>query len=96
MDFLVNMSSDTYEALLYQMPYKQRDLLLAIASEGKASQILGGRFLRQHPLLSSSSVRAALKGLLDKDFVTEDNGTYSLYDRFFTIWLEKKGLIAKR
>lgn len=95
-DFLVKMSSDTYEALLYQMPYKQRDLLLAIASEGKASQILGGRFIRKHSLLSSSSVSAALKGLLDKDFVTEDNGTYSLYDRFFTIWLEKKGLIAKR
>ena len=60
-DFLVKMSSDTYEALLYQMPYKQRDLLLAIASEGKASQILAGKFIRKHSLLSSSSVSAALK-----------------------------------
>ena len=36
---------------------------------------------------------AALKGLLDKDFLTEDKGVYSLYDKFFVIWLEKKGLI---
>lgn len=94
-DFLVRMSSDSYESLLYQMPLKQRDLLLAIASEGKVSQIMGGKFIKKHSLLSSSSVSSALKGLLDKDFVTEDKGTYSLYDKFFVLWLEKRGLIDR-
>lgn len=92
-DFLVRMSSDSYESLLYQMPIKQRNLLLAIASEGKASSITGGKFIKKYSLLSASSVSAALKGLLDKDFLTEDKGVYSLYDKFFVIWLEKKGLI---
>ena len=78
------------------MPVKQRDLLLAIASEGKASQIKGGRFIKKYSLLSTSSVSSALKGLLDKDFLTEDKGVYSLYDKFFVVWLEKKGLISKR
>ena len=95
-DFLVRLSSDSYESLLYQMPVKQRDLLLAIASEGKASQIKGGRFIKKYSLLSTSSVSSALKGLLDKDFLTEDKGVYSLYDKFFVVWLEKKGLISKR
>ncbi len=95
-DFLVKLSSDSYESLLYQMPVKQRDLLLAIASEGKASQIKGGRFIKKYSLLSTSSVSSALKGLLDKDFLTEDKGVYSLYDKFFVVWLEKKGLISKR
>ena len=78
------------------MPVKQRNLLLAIASEGKASQIKGGRFIKKYSLLSTSSVSSVLKGLLDKDFLTEDKGVYSLYDKFFVVWLEKKGLISKR
>ena len=94
-DFIVRLSSDSYESLLYQMPVKQRDLLLAIASERKAKQIKGGKFVKKYSLLSASSVSAALKGLLDKDFLTEDKGVYSLYDKFFVLWLEKKGLIAK-
>ena len=73
-DFLVRMSSDSYESLLYQMPLKQRDLLLAIASEGHASQVKGGKFIKKYSLSSSSSVSSALKGLLDKDFLTEDKG----------------------
>lgn len=92
-DFIVRLSSDSYESLLYQMPVKQRDLLLAIASERKATQIKSGKFVKKHSLLSASSVSAALKGLLDKDFLTEDKGVYSLYDKFFVLWLEKKGLI---
>ena len=89
------MSSDSYESLLYQMPLKQRDLLLAIASEGHASQVKGGKFIKKYSLSSSSSVSSALKGLLDKDFLTEDKGVYSLYDKFFVLWLEKKGLLKK-
>lgn len=94
-DFLIRLLSDSYESLLYQMPVKQRDLLLAIASEGKASQIKGGRFIKKYSLLSTSSVSSALKGLLNKDFLTEDKGVYSLYDKFFVVWLEKKGLISR-
>lgn len=91
--FIVRMSSDTYEALFYQMPEKQRALFLAIAKEGKAKEITGGTFVKKHRLNSSSSVSSALKGLLDKDFVTSDRGVYTVYDQFFTLWLRYKGLI---
>ena len=66
-DFLIRLSSDTYESLYYQMPEKQRLLFLAIARDGKASEVTGGKFLKRHKLNSASSVSAALKGLLDKD-----------------------------
>lgn len=33
-----------------------------------------------------------MKGLLDKDFITFDKGTYSAYDQFFVLWLKHKGL----
>ena len=55
-DFILRMSSDTYESLYYQMPEKQRMLFLAIAKEGKASAVTGGKFINKHKLNSASSV----------------------------------------
>ena len=92
-DFVVRLSSDTYESLFYQMPQKQRSVFLAIASEGKAAEVMSGAFVKRHSLVSASSVSSALKGLLDKDFITNDNGVYSVYDKFFQIWLSKRGLM---
>ena len=92
-DFIIRMSSDTYESLYYQMPEKQRMLFLAIAGEGKATAVTGGGFIKKHKLNSASSVSSALKGLLEKDFITMDKNAYSVYDQFFPIWLAFKGLI---
>lgn len=92
-DFIIRMSSDTYESLYYQMPEKQRMLFLAIAREGKATAVTGGGFIKKHKLNSASSVSSALKGLLEKDFITMDKNVYSVYDQFFPIWLAFKGLI---
>ena len=92
-DFILRMSSDTYESLYYQMPEKQRRLFLAIAREGKASAVTGGKFINKHKLNSASSVSSALKGLLDKDFITMDKNIYSVYDQFFSLWLAFKGMI---
>ena len=92
-DFILRMSSDTYESLFYQMPEKQRMLFLAIAREGKATSLTGGAFVNKHKLNSASSVTSALKGLLEKDFITMDKNVYSVYDQFFTLWLRFKGVI---
>lgn len=92
-EFIIRLSSDSYESLFYQMPDKQRLLFIAIAQEGKAAEITGGKFLKRHKLNSASSISAALKGLLDKDFITMDKNIYSVYDQFFTLWLKFKGLI---
>ena len=92
-DFILRLSSDTYESLFYQMPEKQRMLFLAIAREGKATSLTGGAFVNKHRLISASSVNSALKGLLEKDFITMDKNVYSVYDQFFTLWLRFKGVI---
>ena len=92
-EFIIRLSSDTYESLFYQMPEKQRALFLAIAREGKAEEVMGGKFIKKHKLISASSISAALKGLLEKDFITMDKNVYSAYDQFFVLWLEYKGLI---
>ena len=92
-EFIIRLSSDTYESLFYQMPEKQRSLFLAIAREGKAKEVTSGAFIKRNNLNSASSVSSALKGLLDKDFITEDKNVYSVYDQFFALWLKFKGLI---
>ena len=92
-EFIIRLSSDTYESLFYQMPEKQRLLFLAISREGKASEVTGGKFIKKHKLNSASSISAALKGLLEKDFITMDKNVYSVYDQFFVLWLRFKGLI---
>lgn len=90
---LLDFASDTYETILCQMPEKQRNLFLAISAEGQAESISGGQFVRKYRLPSSSSVLSAAKGLLDKDFITQDKGTYSTYDIFFVEWLRMKKII---
>lgn len=93
-DELVTISFDSYESLFYQMPEKQREVFLAIASEGRASSISGCAFIRKYHLTSASSVLSAIKGLLEKDFVTQDKGVYWVYDLIFVLWLNRKGLIC--
>lgn len=94
-DSILRMSSDTYESLLYQMPEKQRALFLAIANDGKATEITSGRFIHKHRLNSASSVNSALKGLLDKDFITQDKRVYSVYDQFFCTLAQVQGTDLK-
>lgn len=91
-DDLLDFSSDTYETLLYQMPEKQRAIFMAIATEGEAKAISGSEFVRKYRLISASSVTSAVKGLLEKDFITFDKGIYQVYDQFFLLWLRNKKL----
>ena len=86
---IIAQQSFAYESLLYQLPPKQKEVLMAICKEKKASYVTSRPFLQRHKL-TSSTVQAAIKGLLEKDFITLDLGTYTLYDQFFAQWLLKQ------
>lgn len=86
-DYIIDFSADTYEDLLYQLPEKQKLLLLAIASEGKVNALTSGRFARKYGLVSPSSASSAVKGLMDKGLVTSSRGVYQMYDHFFRLWI---------
>ena len=79
----------TYSSLLFQLPPKQKEVLIAICKEGKAQEITSSKFLKTYKL-TASSVQGAIRGLLDKDFVTNELGVYNVYDKFFDIWLRKR------
>ena len=92
-DFIINLNSEHYETLFSQMSEKQRVTFLAIAAEGRAKNISSGQFVRKYRLVSSSSVVSAVRGLMEKDFITYDRNEYYVYDYFFPIWLKKRGYI---
>lgn len=79
----------TYQEMMFRMPEKQGDLLVAIAKEGDAMGVTSGAFVKRYRLASPSSVQSALRGLLDKDFVTTTEGGYRVYDQFFELWLRE-------
>jgi len=80
----------TYQSMLFQLPLKQKELLVAISKAGKAQNITSTDFVRRYRLSSPSSVQSAIKGLLEKNFVTSTLGMYEVYDRFFAMWLIQK------
>ena len=88
-DNILSQLNFTYSSLLFQLPPKQKEVLIAICKEGRAQEITSSKFLKTYKL-TASSVQGAIKGLLDKDFVTNELGVYSVYDKFFEIWLRKQ------
>jgi hypothetical protein len=76
-----------YQTTLSLLPERQKEILYAIAKEGKATAITSGAFIKKHGLLSQSSVQTAVKQLFDKEIITSDNNIYQVYDRFFGLWL---------
>ena len=91
-NYILDISSDTYEGMLYQMPEKQRNVFLAIGRDREVKGISGGDFAKRHHLPSPSAVVSAVKGLLEKDFITQDKNVYKIYDQFFQLWLEREVL----
>ena len=88
-DYTLNMASDTYEALLRQIPEKQRNVFMAIAIEGEVANVTSGSFARKYHLPSASSVNSAVKGLLAKDFITLGKNGYQAYDKLFAMWVKR-------
>lgn len=83
---IITQQSFAYKALLFQLPPKQKEVLIAICKEGKATNLTSRPFLQRYRF-TASMVQGAVKGLLEKDFITYDMGTYTLYDQFFAQWL---------
>ena len=91
-NYVVDFSSETYEDLIYQLPERQKQVLLAISRERKAQNITSSAFVRKYSLTSASSVNSAVKGLLDKGLLTHNRGVYQVYDLFLDVWIRERYL----
>ena len=73
----------TYLTYCKLIPVKQLALLKAIAAETAVSSPTASGFISKHRLGAASTVLSALKSLLNKELLFENNGLYLIYDRFF-------------
>lgn len=87
LDYILATSEYSFKETIFRLPEKQKNVLVALAKSGPVKQITSGAFIRQHHLPSASSVQAAVKGLLEKDFITCELGEYKVYDLFLAEWI---------
>lgn len=76
-----------YQHLTRAYAKGQANLLKAIAKEKKVNEITSGSFISKYGLTATSSVKSALKRMLDDEIVYHSDGGYIIYDRFFGEWL---------
>lgn len=79
-----------FQTTLNLLTERQKEVVIAISKEGKATAVLSGEFIKRHALHSTSSVQTSLKQLLDKEIISFDNKSYFVYDRFFGLWLKSQ------
>lgn len=89
MNNILDSYDHNYVDFLRLLSSRQKALVLAIAQEGKASNIQSSAFVKKYKLTSASSVQAGVKTLMEKGYITETNGKYQLYDLFMQRWLER-------
>ena len=70
----------------------QKELLYAIHNEKEARGITSIAFNKKYRLRSPSSSQSASLKLLEYDFITRKENTYSLSDPLMKLWLDRKGV----
>lgn len=89
LDYIIKTQSYSYEEVLFRLPEKQKMVLIALAKNGPTQSVTSSLFVQKYSLQSASTVQSAIRGLLEKDFVTSEKGVYTVYDIFFAYWLQK-------
>lgn len=72
-----------YRNLLTEAQYQ---LLQAVALEQQVKHPNSSGFIQKHGLGSASTVNSAIRTLIDKELVYEEDGLYKLYDVFQSQW----------
>ena len=62
--------------------------MVALARE-EYPEVFSKRFLEKYGLGASSSIQKALKSLLEKDLVQQENASYVIVDLFLARWIRR-------
>jgi len=87
---LLDRESYAYTALWESLALNQKRLLKGLASEPAGVKPFAGIFVRRHGLGSASNSQRAAESLLNRDLIDRDNGSFSITDRFFRIWIGQR------
>ncbi len=88
LDILISRESSVYIAMWEELTIKQKNLMVALAKE-ESPEVFSKKFLETYGLGPSSSIQKALKKLLKKELIQQENGSYIIYDLFFKKWIRR-------
>ena len=88
LDILISRESSAYIAMWEELTIKQKNLMVALAKE-ESPEVFSKKFLETYGLGPSSSIQKALKKLLKKELIQQENGSYMVYDLFFKKWITR-------
>ena len=93
LDELLDARQRSFSSTMNKLNFRQKETLVAIAKEGKASGVTSVAFVKKHALKSASSVQYAISTLLEEQLLTYENDgrtkIYSVADRFLGYWIAK-------
>lgn len=85
----VEEKDDTYQDLMARLTAKQKALLIALSRNGKNARPTSGDFIKKYRLSTASTVQRSLSALQEKDIITNENGSFYIYDYLLNEWLKK-------
>ena len=88
LDILISRESSVYIAMWEELTIKQKNLMVALAKE-ESPEVFSKKFLETYGLGPSSSIQKALKKLLKRELIQQENGSYIVYDLFFKKWIRR-------
>jgi hypothetical protein len=89
LEYILKTQSYVYEETISRLPEKQTMALIALSKNGPTKSVTSAAFVEKYSLQSASTVQSAMRGLLEKDFVTLEKGMYSVYDIFMDYWIQR-------
>ncbi len=84
---LVEEQRSVFENYYASLTANQCAVLLAIARDKRVKSPMSNNFIKKHRLPAVSSIKTALKALIERQFICQYQGNYIVYDRFFALWL---------
>ena len=86
-DLYIQQNAKRLQELLTYVTEQQKEVLYAVAADGRADRITSSDFVKRHHLKSASAVQSAVRKLQEYDLLTEQNKTYSVSDPLLRIWI---------
>jgi hypothetical protein len=85
---LLERENYAYTTLWESLTIPQKRFLNGLAGESAGVKVFAGEFVRRYGLGSASNVQRAVDGLLERDIIDRDNGSFLITDRFFRLWIQ--------
>jgi hypothetical protein len=86
---LLDRESYAYTTLWESLTRNQQRFLRGLAHEPAGMKPFAATFTRRWGLQSASNAQRAVEGLVEKDLIDRENGSFVIVDRFFRLWIRR-------